>query len=99
MIDQDVFDALEKVTDATSFIEFLERLRADWQNAVLAENGNPSSPFGSMHGWENTNIGSFLEAAIAGGTDNKTGLEDGFKNAETAWRRAAEIILLGKIYE
>jgi len=52
-----------------------------------------------MCGWENTNIGSFLEAAIAGGNDNRVGQETPAEDAASAWRQAAEIICLGKFYE
>jgi len=97
--DQKIIDSVNSVRDAASFIAFLEVLRVSWEDAVLAEKGASSNPYASMYGWENTNIGSFLDAAIAGGTDNRVGLESAEKGEAIAWRQAAEIILLGKTYE
>jgi hypothetical protein len=97
--DHEIHEALTGVKDATTFIAFLEALRASWNTAVLEERNNSSMPYISVHGWENTSIVSFLDAAIAGGTDHefeRTTNEDG---EASAWQTAAKIILLGKIYE
>ena len=99
MNDQEILKAVEKVKDAASFIAFLEVLRVSWEEAVHAEKENPSNSYFSMHGWENTNIGSFLESALAGGTDNKIGSEQKTENGTAAWRQAAQIIMMGKYYE
>lgn len=71
----------------------------DWEDSNKAEKVSPSSSFSSMNGWENTSIGAFLEAAIAGARDNKLGQPGGTYSDHNSWRQAAEIILLGKVYE
>ncbi|NKX37217.1 hypothetical protein HGG70_04610 [Rhodobacteraceae bacterium R_SAG4] len=97
--DQEIEEAFDKVKDAASFIAFLDVLRTSWEDAIHAEREDPSNPYSSMHGWENTDIGSFLEAAIAGGTANKVDFENEKENESTAWRQAAQIIMMGKYYE
>lgn len=93
------FNAAEKVHDLDTFISFLEALFVDWEEAVAAEKRDPSSPYSSMHGWENTSIGTFLNAAVAGARDNNLEKPGGLHADENAWRQAAAIILLGKLYE
>lgn len=91
--------AAKKVHDLESFLSFLEVLMDDWEASSNAEKNSPSSPYSSMCGWENTSIGAFLEAAIAGARDNKLGQPGGTCSDQNSWRQAAEIILLGKVYE
>ncbi len=92
-------EAVRKVHDLDTFLSFLETLFEDWEAASAANKSKPSSPYGSMYGWENTNIGDFLEAAVAGAKDNRLGKLGGTFADENAWRQAAQIILLGKVYE
>ncbi|WP_137111546.1 hypothetical protein [Rhodobacter sp. SY28-1] len=89
----------ERVHDLSSFLDFLEALMNDWEAATVSEKASPSSSYSSMYGWENTSIGSFLEAAIAGARDNKLGQPGNYLADSNPWRQAAEIMLLGKIYE
>mgnify|MGYP000259442188 CR=1 FL=1 len=99
MSDTRIFDIADNVKDAASFVVFLDALRINWEQGVLEESVNPSRSFSSMQGWENTNIGSFLEAAVAGAQDNQIHLTDAGTNVAEAWKLAASIILLGKVYE
>ena len=96
---KDVHQAAKDVADAQSFISFLDILRADWDTACAAEKTNPSAPYSSMHGWENTTIGDFLEAAAAGATDFKIGQPQGSNPDDNPWTQAAQILFLGKLYE
>lgn len=99
-MDQEALDyVLEKVTDMESYLHFLDVLRHDWYSANEAEEALPSNPYGSMYGWENTDIGSFLEAAIAGARDQLAAGRSEADFGENPWRQAAQILLLGKIYE
>ena len=75
MADDSTQSALECVVDADSFIAFLDALRSDWDRAKTIETAAPTAPYTAMRGWENTTIGSFLEAAVAGGTDNPPRLQ------------------------
>jgi hypothetical protein len=59
-------DALQRVHDQHTFLEFARTLAADRAEAVLAEVAIRSSPYGpDAGGWENTSIESYLESAIA----------------------------------
>ncbi len=95
----DADHSAEQVQDIESFLHFLEVLIKDWEAATKAEKTSPSSPYRSMYGWENTNIGDFFEAAIAGARGNKLGQPGGAYADKSAWRQAAQIMLLGKVYE
>lgn len=95
----DLERSADKVRDIQSFLDFLEVLMRDWEVASHSEKQSPSARYSSMYGWENTTIGSFLEAAIAGARDNKLGEPGGTHAGSNPWRQAAEIMLLGKMYE
>ena len=100
MGDDDVLSKLNEVQDADSFISFLQSLQQDWEKSEASERRSPSNPYAAnAYGWENTCIGSFLEAATAGGTDNKNRLSDLSGTTADVWRYAAEIIMCGKVYE
>ena len=62
------------------------------------ESTNTSSPFSSGNlGWENSDIGQFLESAAACGLDHLP--NGGLEPQANPWKRAASIIYAGKIYE
>lgn len=90
--------AFEAVNDEASFIAFVSVLAADRRDESQKEELNPSSPFGpGANGWENTTIDGFLEAAARGAEDR---MQSPFYEAPTnAWKRCAEILLTGKVYE
>lgn len=104
--------ALARVCDEVTFCEFLRALAEDWFREQEIEKETPGGAYGSgALGWENGTPGAFLDAASrwcedsranpsrpdasgrdAAGSpcaDNETGI----------WRRAAIILLMGKIYE
>ncbi|MHA3916759.1 DUF7660 family protein [Halovulum sp. GXIMD14793] len=94
----DVYTAVQSVTDAERFIEFLDALRSDWETAVTRTVASSNEDYTS-DAWENTTIGDFLEASVAGARDHKVGQAGGKLVHHSAWRQAAEVILLGKVYE
>ena len=75
---------LEEVKDEESFTKFLVALMKDWETGY--------------EGWENSNIGSFLEAAAAWAESTKDGVND-YSPPPNPWRRCAEILHAGKVYE
>jgi len=96
----DVLAELENVVDADTFLRFLVAMLKDLRLSQRAELVVPSHPTAqAARGWENNELGSFLEAAIAGGAANRVGQGDAMQTAQRAWRASAEIIYCGKIYE
>ena len=91
-------DYLDSVFDEKTFLKFLQILSEDWENEESIEAKTPSPPHSAgALGWENGNIGSFLEAAAACGIDHlPTG---GVEPNSNIWRKAASIIYGGKIYQ
>jgi hypothetical protein len=87
------------VCDEDSFVRFLEALATDRADEVEKENSKPSSPYGpGANGWENGTIEAFLECASAWARASKNGLPP-YKKPDNPWKRCADIIFMGKIYE
>jgi hypothetical protein len=85
---------LENVRDKKTFLAFIAALIRDREASIQEEHRNPSSPYEpEAHGWENTTIERFFEAALAWAADADTMPE------EPAWHNFAEFIYSGKIYE
>jgi hypothetical protein len=80
----DLIAKLDAVKDESTFVAFLRALEDDCRNR--------------SDEWECTTIESFLEASARWHEDYKKS-PNGYKMPENAWRRAAEIIYCGKIYE
>lgn len=94
-----VWSKLERVQDERTFLHFLEALAADRAAEVREELASPSSQWGpGSRGWENTTIESFLGAALTWASASQGGLEF-YSVPENPWRRCADIIYMGKIYE
>lgn len=90
---------LEQVCDERSFLIFLKALMDDRIDELEKEKINPSSPYGAgANGWENDTIEGFLESAIAWAEDSKLGMEDAERKIN-AWKRCADILYMGKLYE
>lgn len=90
---------LDAVYDEESFIKFLSALAADRAEETEKEKKNPSSPYGpGANGWENVTIETFLEASAAWAESSKNGPEF-YKKPDNPWKRCADIICMGKIYE
>jgi len=89
----------DAVCDEDSFVCFLEALAADRADEVEKEKGKPSSPYGpGANGWENGTIEAFLECAAAWARASSHGLRH-YEKPENPWKRCADIIFMGKIYE
>jgi hypothetical protein len=87
----------DEVTDFHSFLAFVDWLAADRAAEVEKEQISPGSPWDrGAHGWENTSIESFLEAACACARDH---LSKQGKPPEATWREFACFLYGGKIYE
>jgi hypothetical protein len=76
--------ALEAVEDETTFIAFVEALAQDRLNSAAA--------------WQNDTIDGFLECAHAWAVASKSGTEF-YAKPGNPWRRCADILYMGKIYE
>lgn len=94
-------DALEKVVDEETFIEFVYGLAADRAAEVEKEAKSPSPPFGLGHnGWQNGSIEEFLYASARWATASINGLPLLPMPKETnPWRRCADILAAGKIHD
>jgi len=85
----------DTVHDRTSFLDFVRDLAADRNAAAQAECENADHPYETFRGWQNRDIGTFLECAVAWA---KT--QDFFDlYSEPSWRAFAEFLFAGKIYE
>ena len=57
---------IERVNSKESFLEFVAALRADLEASRAEEQTAPSSPYSpAARGWENPDLGRFLEAMQA----------------------------------
>ncbi len=89
----------DAVCDERTFLEFLSALKADREDEVAKEKKKPSSPYGAgANGWENGTIEAFLDAATAWGAASQNGLQF-YQKPENPWKRCADILYMGKIYE
>ncbi len=92
--------ALGSVIDEETFVVFLEALALNREKEKEIEKLHPSSPWGpGTLGWENGSIESFLSAAATWAVDSKDGTVGGYEIPDNPWKRCADIIFMGKIYE
>ena len=97
--DNEMITRLKAVTDANSFLAFVHALVADRESAVQREKAQPSSPYGpDAGGWESTRIETYLEAAAAWAESTDFGVSQGL-DANNLWRRFAQFLNAGKVYE
>jgi hypothetical protein len=89
----------DEVLDEQSLLEFMEALSADAKDEREKEKITPSPPYGpGANGWENSYIDTFLDAAASWGLESVNGLEF-YKKPINPWKRVAQILYMGKIYE
>jgi hypothetical protein len=81
-------DALENVKDEITFRDFLKALAEDRRDSI----SDPDSR------WQWDNIEDFLEAAANWSQDSERGLAQ-YQVPSNVWKRCADIIFSGKIYE
>jgi predicted Ser/Thr protein kinase len=94
----ELHELADAVADEMSFLRFVKALMADKQDEVAKERVSPSSSYGpGANGWENDTIEDYLEAATAWAEDTGFGQNQGLPN--NPWRRFAEFLYCGKIYE
>lgn len=92
-------DALGRVVDERSLIHFLRMLGHDWNTERQLEADLPPSPYArAALGWENRSIGEYLEAMVDWAEASEEGLRV-YDVPGNPWRRMADILFAGKIYE
>jgi hypothetical protein len=92
-------EALELVSDSSTFLMFARLLVADRIDEVRKEAEKPSSPYGPGHnGWENGTIETYLDAAISWAEDTDMGASQGLAPGNP-WKQFAVFLYVGKIYE
>lgn len=79
-----LFDIANEVKDEKSFLNFINELRNDRINR--------------KEEWENESIEAFLESAYDWGKESIQGLRF-YDKPDNPWKRCAQIIYMGKIYE
>lgn len=90
-------ELLEKVNGRESFIVFVKALIQDREKSVEMDRQNPEKyKWVGALGWENGSIENYLNACIACFEDDKRHQE---KPEEITWKRFAEFLHSGKIYE
>ena len=89
---------LAAVNDPASLLEFVRALIADRESSVAQERQSPSSPYGAAaRGWENISIEAYLDAATAWAEATDFGAAR--LSGHGPWRRFAEFLYAGKVYE
>lgn len=88
-----VVEALDAVVDEATFLQFLTLLAADFEAAQKEANKEKYPHLASPRGWQNFTIETFLDAAVAG-ADGGAELV-----AANPWRRCADILFGGAVYE
>jgi len=92
-------EAIDKVNDAESFLNFVRVLIAEKKDEVKKEKVHSSSPYGpGANGWENARIETFLEAAVAWAADTDFVQKQNDPHVNS-WRQFANFLYAGKLYE
>ncbi|WFD11937.1 DUF7660 family protein [Tepidibacter hydrothermalis] len=89
MKERTLFELLSEVEDEDTFIDFIEALTKDRINSRYNKTNDE---------WQNNTIEDFLDSACSWGKCSKNGLEF-YKKPNNQWKRCAQIIYMGKIYE
>jgi hypothetical protein len=98
-VSPDLHELADKVENEAMFIDFISALATDRRAEVDHDRIAPSSPYGpGSRGWENGTIESFLAAAADWASASRNGLP-AYRPPSNAWKRCAEIMLMGKHYE
>jgi len=86
---------VDQVNSKETFLEFIDALRKDWELSQEEEQVKPSSPWGSAaRGWENPEVGEFLEAMSAWTKDMGDKLP-----TDPTWGTFAQMLYSAKQYE
>lgn len=84
-----LFELVDEVQDEISFLNFIKELyldRCDYNEGKVVDE------------WQNHTIECFLECAHAWGESSINGLKY-YDKPDNPWRRCAQILYMGKIYE
>ena len=85
----------DRVNSKDTFLEFVDALRADWEASREEERVRPSSPYSAdARGWENPELGAFLEAMSAWSRASVNRLD-----TQPTWQTFANMLMAAKIYE
>lgn len=96
----DLEDIFDQVNSRESFLAFVRALMEDKKDETRKESENPSSPWApGANGWENHDIESYLEAALAWGESTSAESHQRSLPEEPSWEAFAEFLYSGKIYE
>ncbi|WFR62309.1 hypothetical protein P9222_29495 [Paenibacillus amylolyticus] len=79
-----LFELVNEVEDEVTFMAFLKQLAKDRE--------------GHADEWQNDSIAAFLEAAAEWGQASVDGLIH-YEKPDNPWKRCAQILYMGKIYE
>jgi len=91
----ELHELAERVDSKETFLEFVAALRADWDASRAEETEHPSSPYSpAVRGWENSDLGHFLEAMERWTEDMGERVA-----RQPSWRTFADMLMAGKIYE
>ena len=93
-------ELLEQVDSKETFLRFLSALAADWYASQEMEARSPSSPYGPLaNGWENPDIGRFLEAMVDWTRTRSAMTGEPSVPEEPSWKTFAAMFAAGKVYE
>jgi hypothetical protein len=91
----ELHEMADRVNSKERFLEFVAALRADWEASRAEESAQPSSPYSpAARGWENPDLGRFLESMHAWTEDmgDRVALQP-------SWRTFADMLMAAKTYE
>lgn len=93
-------ELVHDVSDAESFLAFVEALKQDRlaESAEQSDGPEPPSCGEGSRGWCNHTIEEFLDAALAWARSTDVGATQGLSD-ECPWKRFAVFLYCGKIYE
>ncbi len=98
--DNELGDALNRVNDRESFLNFVRALVKDKEEETVQEAATPSSPWGpGANGWEHDSIEHYLDAALRWGESTNGETHTRSLPQEPSWKAFAEFLYCGKIYE
>ncbi|ADL51189.1 DUF7660 family protein [Clostridium cellulovorans] len=89
MKNEDLFELVNKVEDEDDFLDFINELSEDRIKSLQKK---------SSEDWENDTIEDFFERAHEWGVASKEGLRY-YEKPQNPWKRCAQILYMGKIYE
>src|SRR5215203_3106180 len=88
-------ELLDKVQDRRSFIDFVEALAAEREEAQAIESENPEMYFDGALNWKNAQIGAYLYACLDYFEDKPYHKPE----KDPSWKMFAEFLYFGKIIE